>query len=99
MAAPLGRCGRILAPVSSLRMGVRTCSHIGEGVPYQKTMKDQKGSSSGGSVPEYADVVVVGGGSLGCNTLYHLAKLGATNTVLLEAHKLTAGVCVCVFRN
>ncbi|KAK3866802.1 hypothetical protein Pcinc_027684 [Petrolisthes cinctipes] len=42
-------------------------------------------------VPESADVVVIGGGSLGCNTLYHLAKLGVTNTVLLETHALTAG--------
>ena len=31
------------------------------------------------------------GGSLGCQTLYHLAKLGVTNTVLLEKEQLTAG--------
>ncbi|KAK8402056.1 hypothetical protein O3P69_001267 [Scylla paramamosain] len=37
------------------------------------------------------DVVVVGGGVLGCSSLYHLAKLGVTNTILLEAHELTAG--------
>ena len=34
---------------------------------------------------------VTGGGSLGCQTLYHLAKLGVTNTVLLEKEQLTAG--------
>ena len=34
-----------------------------------------------------------GGGSLGCQTLYHLAKLGVTNTVLLEKEQLTAGRC------
>ena len=34
---------------------------------------------------------ISGGGSLGCQTLYHLAKLGVTNTVLLEKEQLTAG--------
>ena len=29
--------------------------------------------------------------SLGCQTLYHLAKMGVTNTVLLEKDQLTAG--------
>ena len=29
--------------------------------------------------------------SLGCQTQYHLAKLGITNTVLLEKDQLTAG--------
>ena len=32
-----------------------------------------------------------GGGSLGCNTLYQLGKLGITNAVILEKDKLTAG--------
>jgi len=34
---------------------------------------------------------LLGGGSLGCNTLYSLAKLGVTNVALLEKDKLTAG--------
>ena len=38
-----------------------------------------------------ADVVVIGGGSLGCQTIYHLAKMGMTNAVLLERDRLTAG--------
>ena len=38
-----------------------------------------------------ADVVVIGGGSLGCQTVYHLAKMGLTNVVLLERDRLTAG--------
>ena len=32
-----------------------------------------------------------GGGSVGCQTLYHLAKRGVTNAVLLEKDQLTAG--------
>lgn len=38
-----------------------------------------------------ADAVVIGGGSLGCQTIYHLAKMGMTNVVLLERDRLTAG--------
>ena len=43
------------------------------------------------SVPEHADVVVIGGGSLGSSTLYHLMKHGVKNAVLLEKDQLTAG--------
>ncbi|CAB4067340.1 SARDH [Lepeophtheirus salmonis] len=32
-----------------------------------------------------------GGGSIGCQTAYHLAKRGVTNVVLLEKNKLTSG--------
>lgn len=40
--------------------------------------------------PSEADVVVIGGGSLGSSTLYHLAKQGV-NAVLLEKDSITAG--------
>ena len=39
----------------------------------------------------HARVVVIGGGAVGCSLLYHLAKRGWTDTVLLEKHDLTAG--------
>ena len=35
--------------------------------------------------------MVIGGGIVGCSTAYHLAKLGWTDTVLLEKHMLTSG--------
>ena len=38
-----------------------------------------------------ADVVIVGGGVMGCSILYHLAQLGVTNTVLLEKDVLGSG--------
>uniref|UniRef100_A0A4X2KUX4 Sarcosine dehydrogenase, mitochondrial n=1 Tax=Vombatus ursinus TaxID=29139 RepID=A0A4X2KUX4_VOMUR len=63
-------------------------------VPYQQTLKEGKDSVGSGPtrpLPNSADVVVIGGGSLGCQTLYHLAKLGLTNIVLLERDKLTSG--------
>jgi sarcosine dehydrogenase len=43
------------------------------------------------TLPETARVVVIGGGIVGCSTAYHLAKLGLTDTVLVEKHKLTSG--------
>ncbi|XP_066595213.1 sarcosine dehydrogenase, mitochondrial [Prorops nasuta] len=42
------------------------------------------------SLPEFADVVVVGGGSAGCNALYQLGKRGV-KAVLLEKSKLISG--------
>lgn len=42
-------------------------------------------------LPTTAKAVVIGGGIVGCSTAYHLAKLGWTDTVLLERKKLTSG--------
>ena len=42
-------------------------------------------------VPERARTVVVGGGVIGCSVLYHLAKLGWTDSVLVEQYQLTHG--------
>jgi dimethylglycine dehydrogenase len=38
-----------------------------------------------------AQVVVIGGGVVGCSVLYHLTKLGWRDVVLLERDQLTAG--------
>ena len=38
-----------------------------------------------------AKAVVIGGGVVGCSVLYHLAKLGWSNVVLLERDELTSG--------
>ncbi len=42
-------------------------------------------------LPTTAKAVIIGGGIIGCSTAYHLAKLGWTDTVLLERKKLTSG--------
>eukprot|EP00977_Amphora_coffeiformis_P024538 scaffold16127_cov186-Amphora_coffeaeformis.AAC.1 len=47
--------------------------------------------SSETQLPSQADVVVVGGGSIGASILYHLQERGNVNAVLLERHQLTAG--------
>ena len=49
-----------------------------------------RGMFSGNELPEQADVVIIGGGSIGTSTLYHLQKLGV-NAVLIEANELTSG--------
>ena len=41
--------------------------------------------------PSQARAVIIGGGIVGCSTAYHLARLGWTDTVLVERHKLTSG--------
>ncbi|MGB3315210.1 MAG: FAD-binding oxidoreductase, partial [Albidovulum sp.] len=38
-----------------------------------------------------ARVVVIGGGVVGCSVLYHLAKMGWTDVMLLERQELTSG--------
>ncbi len=40
---------------------------------------------------EKARIVVIGGGIAGCSTLYHLAKMGCTDVLLLERDELTSG--------
>jgi len=39
----------------------------------------------------HAQAVVIGGGLIGCSILYHLAKMGWTESVLLERDELTSG--------
>src|SRR5258706_11107683 len=52
------------------------------------------GSSSSSTMAEFptqARAIVIGGGIVGCSTAYHLAKLGWTDTIIIERHKLTSG--------
>jgi 4-methylaminobutanoate oxidase (formaldehyde-forming) len=43
------------------------------------------------NLPNHASVVVIGGGVMGCSTLYHLAKAGVSDAILLERNELTSG--------
>lgn len=43
------------------------------------------------NLPSQAPVVVIGGGIMGCSTLYHLARMGVSDAILLERNKLTSG--------
>ena len=42
-------------------------------------------------IPSSAQVVIIGGGIIGCSTAYHLARMGVRDIVLLERAKLTSG--------
>ena len=90
---PLERLSPILrgAPkcVTRTRHARTMCSGPQSGVPYETLQNEEAVAPK--SVPSHADAVIIGGGSLGCSTLYHLTKLGMTNVVLLEKDQLTAG--------
>lgn len=43
------------------------------------------------ALPSHARVVIIGGGAVGASALYHLARAGWTDCVLLEKNELTAG--------
>ncbi|MCY3980690.1 MAG: FAD-dependent oxidoreductase [Alphaproteobacteria bacterium] len=43
------------------------------------------------ALPSHASVVVIGGGVMGCSTLYHLAAMGAGDAILLERNQIASG--------
>jgi glycine cleavage system aminomethyltransferase T/glycine/D-amino acid oxidase-like deaminating enzyme len=47
--------------------------------------------NSQGGIPTQAQVVIIGGGVIGCSVAYHLTKLGWQDVLLLEKSQLTAG--------
>jgi len=42
-------------------------------------------------IPQSAEVIVVGGGVVGCSIAYHLTKAGVSDVLLLERQQLTSG--------
>ena len=42
-------------------------------------------------LPNQAQIVVIGGGIMGCSTAYHLMLNGCKDVILLEKSKLTSG--------
>ena len=61
--------------------------YVGFGLYLLKNVMSAKNTT----IPEQAQVVIVGGGIIGCSVAYHLTKLGWTDVVVLERHQLTAG--------
>ena len=43
------------------------------------------------NLPDSTEVLLIGGGIIGCSIAYHLTKLGIKDVVLLEQNQLTAG--------
>ena len=59
-----------------------------------RALRDRSLPDSAGSqrtIPDRAEVVVVGGGVVGCAVAYHLVRRGITDVLLLEQNQLTAG--------
>jgi len=48
-------------------------------------------TTTGKALPSHAKVVIIGGGVVGCSILFHLAKFGWKDAVLLERDELTSG--------
>ena len=42
-------------------------------------------------LPRTADIVIIGGGAIGCSIAYHLAQRDATDVVVLERESLGSG--------
>jgi cation diffusion facilitator CzcD-associated flavoprotein CzcO len=42
-------------------------------------------------LPDEAQIIIIGGGIVGCSIAYHLSRLGVKDVLLLEQNKLTAG--------
>lgn len=53
--------------------------------------KEGKSSPNPKTFPTQSQVVIVGGGVIGCSIAYHLTKLGWQDVILLEKSQLTAG--------
>jgi len=77
---------------SSAYLGVFS-SQTKRGLASAAAQKSASQSSvpSSSELPREADVVVVGGGAVGSSTLYHLAKMGVKNAILLDKHEATSG--------
>ena len=43
------------------------------------------------SLPDEVQIIIIGGGIIGCSVAYHLAKEGAKDVLLLERGQLTCG--------
>ncbi|UXX81694.1 GcvT family protein [Roseovarius pelagicus] len=51
----------------------------------------QNVEAGGKKLPSHAKAVIIGGGVVGCSILFHLAKFGWKDVVLLERNELTSG--------
>src|SRR5713226_1339796 len=61
------------------------------GRPMTGAMTAEGQAMSTHDLPQGAQVVIVGGGIVGCSVAYHLAKLGWKDVVLLEQNQLAGG--------
>ena len=60
-------------------------------IPDRSASTSPRDEGSGRALPDRAQVVVVGGGIVGCSIAYHLARRDITDVLLLEQNTLTGG--------
>ncbi len=60
-------------------------------MPNSAAAPDGAALQRGPELPDRAEVVVVGGGIIGCSIAYHLVRRGITDVLLLEQNQLTSG--------
>jgi len=53
--------------------------------------KNQPPTNTSSNFPTQAQVVIIGGGVIGCSVAYHLTKLGWNDVLILERKELTSG--------
>jgi len=61
------------------------------GVGDRSASTDPNPATAKRALPERAQVVVIGGGVVGCSTAYHLTRRGWSDVLLLERKRLTSG--------
>ena len=65
-------------------------------IAWEQTGRQSESEASGDiaketNMQDSAQIVIIGGGIVGCSTAYHLTKLGCKDLVLLEKGELTSG--------
>src|SRR5580704_4033382 len=79
-------------PHAPARLTAIWCAQIADGAAAGGACGESgRPAMSMNDVPQRAQVVIVGGGAVGCSVAYHLAQLGWTDVVLLEQGQLSCG--------
>src|ERR1700733_2468972 len=79
-------------PDAPARLAAIWCAQIADGAAAGSACGESgRPAMSSNDVPQRAQVVIVGGGAVGCSVAYHLARLGWTDVVLLEQGQLSCG--------
>jgi len=68
---------------------VNSCLNINDLISDRPFIARSENKNS--QLPTHAQVVIIGGGIVGCSTAYHLEEQGWKDVVLLERKKISSG--------